>query len=79
VALIDLAPEWIKWPDEERRAEIGQVMRQGGFPGCIGFIDGTTVRYFHLQNECWDKKKDLIVSSSVSLFLGPPGRLISDC
>lgn len=42
-ALLSLAPEWIRWPDEGRREEIGQVMREEGFPGCIGFIDRTTI------------------------------------
>lgn len=42
-ALVDLASDWIKWPDESRRTELSQVMREEGFPGCIGFIDGTTI------------------------------------
>jgi hypothetical protein len=35
--------EWIVWPDKDRRVEIGQVMELEGFPGCVGFIDGTTI------------------------------------
>ncbi|KAF9934820.1 hypothetical protein FBU30_010793 [Linnemannia zychae] len=42
-ALLDVRDEWISWPDQRRRTEIGQVMREEGFPGCIGFIDGTTI------------------------------------
>ena len=42
-ALMDLAPDWIKWPDEQRRDEIVTVMSREGFPGCVGFIDGTTI------------------------------------
>jgi len=42
-ALLDLHDDWIKWPDSNRRSENGQVMREEGFPGCIGCIDGTTV------------------------------------
>lgn len=40
-ALWDIRKEWVKWPDYQRRIEIGQVMSKEGFPNCIGFIDGT--------------------------------------
>lgn len=42
-ALISVKRQWISWPDERRRGEIGRVMRTEGFPGCVGFIDGTGV------------------------------------
>lgn len=42
-ALLGVLREWIVWPDVERRREIGRVMREEGFPGCVGFIDGTTI------------------------------------
>lgn len=42
-ALIDLAKQYIIWPDAEQWREIGQVMCKEGFPACVGFIDGTTI------------------------------------
>lgn len=42
-SLNDLAKQYIVWPDRKRRREIGQMMREEGFPGCVGFIDGTTI------------------------------------
>lgn len=42
-ALNDVSKQYIVWPDNDRRKEIGRVMREEGFPGCIGFIDGTTI------------------------------------
>ncbi|KAF9199224.1 hypothetical protein BGZ49_010694 [Haplosporangium sp. Z 27] len=42
-ALLDVHDDWITWPSARRRSEIGQVMREEGFPGCVGYIDGTTV------------------------------------
>lgn len=42
-AIMSVRGEWVSWPDETRRGEIGQVMRLEGFPGCVGFIDGTTI------------------------------------
>ncbi|KAF9176696.1 hypothetical protein BGZ51_009806, partial [Haplosporangium sp. Z 767] len=42
-ALLDQSDEWIRWPDTDRRREISKVMAEEGFPGCVGFIDGTTL------------------------------------
>jgi hypothetical protein len=42
-ALLAVKRRWVAWPDAERRSEIGRVMKQEGFPGCVGFIDGTTI------------------------------------
>ncbi|KAI9231121.1 MAG: hypothetical protein BYD32DRAFT_230174 [Podila humilis] len=42
-ALMSVKHEWISWPKERRREEIGREMRTEGFPGCVGFIDGTGV------------------------------------
>ena len=42
-ALLDMRSHWISWPVEARRKEISQVMGAEGFPGCVGFIDGTTI------------------------------------
>ncbi|MBW0525384.1 hypothetical protein O181_065099 [Austropuccinia psidii MF-1] len=34
--------EYIKWPNSHRQCEISYLMRQEGFEGCMGFINGTT-------------------------------------
>jgi hypothetical protein len=31
------------WPSQKERQELSEVMQSEGFPGCIGFIDGTTI------------------------------------
>jgi len=42
-AILSVTHEWIRWPDARRRREICEVMSLEGFPGCIGFVDGTTI------------------------------------
>ncbi|KAG0285731.1 hypothetical protein BGZ97_007697 [Linnemannia gamsii] len=60
-ALVSIAPDWIQWPNEDERVEHGQEMRLEGFPGCIGFIDGTTFPLAFrpsLEGGCYfDRKK----------------------
>ena len=41
--LLSLRGIWLSWPSEERRREIRQVMWEEGFPGCVGFVDRTTI------------------------------------
>jgi hypothetical protein len=41
-ALLSISTKWIVWPERDEREEHGRRMRKEGFPGCIGFIDGTT-------------------------------------
>ncbi|KAL6572926.1 hypothetical protein OROHE_002402 [Orobanche hederae] len=59
-ALLQVGSEYILWPTEERRIEIGQVMEAEGFPGCVGFVDGTTIPLSEkpaINGECyWDRK-----------------------
>ena len=45
-AIISLGPTYLKWPDAARRQEISWVMKQEGFEGCVGFVDGTTFPIF---------------------------------
>eukprot|EP00644_Phytophthora_capsici_P000100 jgi/Phyca11/99824/e_gw1.4.719.1 len=42
IALMDKSDQCIKWPDADERRQIAGRMKRQGFPGCIGFIDGTT-------------------------------------
>lgn len=42
-ALLKLKNKYLVWPNAERRKEISAVMTEEGFPGCVGFIDGTTI------------------------------------
>lgn len=43
VALKDVRMQWLEWPSRSRRREISAVMAAEGFPGCVGFVDGTTL------------------------------------
>ncbi|KAK5820658.1 hypothetical protein F5H01DRAFT_167742 [Linnemannia elongata] len=46
-ALNSIANEWLLWPEKEEREDHGRAMRKEGFPGCVGFIDGTTLPLFN--------------------------------
>ena len=41
--IIQYQSEMLTWPSKEERIEMSQVMQQEGFPGCVGFVDGTTI------------------------------------
>ncbi|MBW0498214.1 hypothetical protein O181_037929 [Austropuccinia psidii MF-1] len=41
--LMKLKKAIIVWPTIEQRREMSQVMKVEGFPGCIGFIDGSLI------------------------------------
>jgi hypothetical protein len=42
-AIYELRSSLVTWPTESERLESSQVMREEGFPGCVGFVDGTTI------------------------------------
>lgn len=43
-ALVDLAEELVQWRDEQERKEISKrILQSKGFPGCVGFVDGSHV------------------------------------
>ncbi|KAI9922730.1 hypothetical protein PsorP6_001152 [Peronosclerospora sorghi] len=46
-ALYDHVSEFIRWPDVQEREMISLRMAEHGFPGCIGFVDGTDVILAH--------------------------------
>ncbi|KAG0251259.1 hypothetical protein BGZ95_006950 [Linnemannia exigua] len=77
-ALMDHRDEWIQWPDERRREEISQVMELEGFPGCVGFIDGTTLPLSQkpaLDGEVYfDRKKICDIDRRIIAYhVGRPG------
>lgn len=43
MAIQSLKLEIVSWPTAQQRLESSQVMQEEGFPGCIGFVDGTTI------------------------------------
>jgi hypothetical protein len=45
-AILSLGRHYVVWPNVEWRAKISMVMKQEGFPGCVGFVDGTTIPLF---------------------------------
>ncbi|EFP76176.2 uncharacterized protein PGTG_02617 [Puccinia graminis f. sp. tritici CRL 75-36-700-3] len=60
-ALTSLEEQYIKWLNQQRRQEISSVMKNEGFDGCVGFVDGTTIPLFQwpgFNGEVfWDHKK----------------------
>jgi hypothetical protein len=43
LALKSIAPKYIRWSSEQERAKMSKRMAGEGFPGCVGFLDGTTI------------------------------------
>ncbi|MBW0488287.1 hypothetical protein O181_028002 [Austropuccinia psidii MF-1] len=60
---------YIQWPNQNRRYEISQVMRQEGFEECVGFIDGTNFPLY--QKPAWqgevffDRKKVYSINAQI--------------
>ncbi|KNZ45336.1 hypothetical protein VP01_8235g2, partial [Puccinia sorghi] len=42
-AIYNMQSQLASWPTQEEQVEISQVMQEEGFPGCISFVDGTTI------------------------------------
>ncbi|KNE91263.1 hypothetical protein PSTG_15328 [Puccinia striiformis f. sp. tritici PST-78] len=74
------------WPTQEERLEMSQVMQDEGFPGCVGFVDGTTIPLSQKPpvdgNHYFDRKKRYSISLTlvcdinkkfVSYLAGYPG------
>jgi hypothetical protein len=40
---MDQADDGTKWPNADHSEEISRMIAIEGFPGCVGFIDGTTL------------------------------------
>lgn len=59
-ALVELAPHFITWPNEERSIEIHNgFFAISGFPKVIGAIDGTHIKIPtpHKNPECYVNRK----------------------
>eukprot|EP00644_Phytophthora_capsici_P005192 jgi/Phyca11/96240/e_gw1.1.1194.1 len=65
-ALKAVRSQWIVWPSRDRRQEISTVMTAEGFPGCVEFIDGTTLPLSQRPavdgSSYWDRKKKVSYS-----------------
>lgn len=85
-AIDDLCSHYIQWPNAERREEISTVMALEGFPGCVGFVDGTNIPLYQrpgLDGETFfDRKKRYSMNCQVvcdcdrriiGLYSGWPG------
>jgi hypothetical protein len=46
LALLDLVPEFVRWPNKRQRLHHSKEMAKLGFAGCVGFVDGTHVKLF---------------------------------
>ncbi|KNE92662.1 hypothetical protein PSTG_13929 [Puccinia striiformis f. sp. tritici PST-78] len=68
-AITSLGPQYVVWPNESRRREISEVMKQEGFEGCVGFVDGTTIRLFQRPaidgHVFWDRKKQYSINCQI--------------
>jgi hypothetical protein len=65
------------WPTTAEQLESSQVMQEDGFPGCVGFVDGTTIPLSQKPpingNHYFDCKK-----RCSQLFLSPLYRQATD-
>ncbi|KNE90635.1 hypothetical protein PSTG_15953 [Puccinia striiformis f. sp. tritici PST-78] len=68
-AINESSEGFIAWPNQDRRAEISDVMKEEGFEGCIGFVDGTTIPLHQrpgLNGEVyWDRKKQYSINCQI--------------
>ncbi|KNZ62672.1 hypothetical protein VP01_12383g1, partial [Puccinia sorghi] len=42
-AIYNMQAQLESWPTQEEQVELSQFMQEEGFPGCIGFLDGTMI------------------------------------
>ncbi|POW22280.1 hypothetical protein PSHT_01387 [Puccinia striiformis] len=60
-AVYEFRSSMISWPTEAERLELSQVLQEEGFPGCVGFVDGTTIPLSQKPpkdgSHYWDRKK----------------------
>ncbi|KAL2613701.1 hypothetical protein R1flu_025393 [Riccia fluitans] len=76
----------ISWPNRLERTRIASVFAAGGFPGCIGLVDGTTIRLSQRPAEdgetYFDRKGDYSINAQIIsddrkhikyFFTGMPG------
>ncbi|KNE92694.1 hypothetical protein PSTG_13904 [Puccinia striiformis f. sp. tritici PST-78] len=68
-AITSLGPQYVVWPNKSRRCKMLEVMKQEGFEGCIGFVDGTTSRLFQRpaidSHVFWDRKKQYSINCQI--------------
>ena len=56
-ALRELAGKYIKWPTAEQRLRMKEaIVRNSGFPGVVGMLDGTLIRVFKALARRGEKK-----------------------
>ncbi|KAI7934703.1 hypothetical protein MJO29_015966 [Puccinia striiformis f. sp. tritici] len=85
-AVYEFRSSMITWPTEAERLELSQVMQEEGFPGCVGFVDGTTIPLSQKPpkdgSHYWDRKKRYSISVTlicdvnkkfISYLAGYPG------
>ena len=69
--LLNLKKKFLNWPKVTEQSESSLVMQQEGFPGCIGFIDGTNIPLSQKPaldgNVYWDRKKRVFLLTYLSI------------
>jgi len=86
MALNEISPDWIKWPDAAERNRIGTSMAAKYFPNCVGFIDGSDANFYQAPRDdkqtYWSRKKKYCMQFQIvcdpsklirHLFTGYPG------
>ena len=71
-AIYQFRSSMITWPTQAEQVELSQVMQEEGFPGCVGFVNGTTIPLCPKPprdgNHYWDCKKRLEIKIHCYLF-----------
>jgi nicotinamide mononucleotide adenylyltransferase len=88
-AILSLEQQYLSWPTPEERRAHSEYMAQLGFPGCIGFVDGTTIKfeqrpghhgdYFHDRHDDYSLNIQVICDATrkiLFVFTGFSGRIL---
>jgi hypothetical protein len=73
-AIYKLWSSLVTWPTKSEQIESSQVMQEEGFPGCVGFVDGTTIPLSQKPPKDGQHYSDLEMVSGYPLSAGgyPP-------
>jgi DDE superfamily endonuclease len=68
-ALLGVHKQWVNWPTDDEKEKTKSALRKDGFPGCVGFIDGTLIEIFQrpgTDGEAYfDRKKNYSLNMQV--------------
>ncbi|MBW0567242.1 hypothetical protein O181_106957 [Austropuccinia psidii MF-1] len=68
-ALYSIGPQYLEWPNQEGHKHISLVLAKEGFPGCVGFIDGTSFPLYQKPGQdgkvFFDRKKRYSLNAQI--------------